>query len=66
MAVGDVLAMEEATWPNWASNKLSGGLSRAIAEFMRTEPQAFEVMGDFCDMFGPKATYNPNGYLRKA
>lgn len=42
-----------------------GGPNRAITEFMESEPGVFKVDEYYCDMFGPNATYAPNGYLRK-
>jgi cephalosporin hydroxylase len=66
MAPGDVLVMEDGNLAELGlEERYRGGPSRAIAEFMTAEPQSFEVMRELCDLFGPNATCNPNGYLRK-
>lgn len=66
MQKGDVLAMEDGNLVELGlSERYNGGPNRAIAEFFETNPDAFEVATDLCDMFGQNATYNPNGYLRK-
>jgi cephalosporin hydroxylase len=66
MATGDVLVMEDGNLAELGlEQRYRGGPSRALAEFMGEEPRSFEVIRDLCDMFGPNATYNPNGYLRK-
>jgi cephalosporin hydroxylase len=42
-----------------------GGPLRAINEFLKTHPE-FEIDRQWCDYFGQNATFNVNGYLRKA
>jgi cephalosporin hydroxylase len=66
MLTGDVLAIEDGVLEDLGlSSKYDGGPNRAIAEFLTTDPDSFEVATDMCDLFGFNATYNPNGYLRK-
>jgi cephalosporin hydroxylase len=66
MAAGDVLVMEDGNLAELGlEERYQGGPSRAIAEFMTHDPGRFEVLSSLCDLFGPNATYNPNGYLRK-
>ncbi|MBO0903073.1 CmcI family methyltransferase [Jiella sonneratiae] len=66
MEKGDVLAMEDGVLADLGlSEKYDGGPNRAIAEFFVARPDVFELAEDLCDMFGPNATYNPNGYLRR-
>jgi len=42
-----------------------GGPNKAIADFLASHPSVFEIGVEYCDMFGPNATYNPNGYLMR-
>ncbi len=66
MAAGDVLVMEDGNLAELGlEERYQGGPSRAIAEFMTHNPGRFEVLSSLCDLFGPNATNNPNGYLRK-
>ena len=66
MASGDVLVMEDGILAELGlKERYQGGPSRAIAEFMTEQPGEFEILRHYCDLFGPNATYNPNGYLRK-
>jgi cephalosporin hydroxylase len=62
----DVLVMEDGNVAELGlADRYDGGPSRAIATFMDEQPGAFAIMTEYCDMFGPNATYNPNGYLRR-
>lgn len=47
------------------SEQFGGGPNRAIKEFLVNHPNEFEIDREYCDMFGPNMTYNPNGYLKK-
>jgi cephalosporin hydroxylase len=42
----------------------NGGPVRAIEEFLGTNPQ-FSVDRTWCDFFGPNATFNVEGYLKR-
>ncbi|MCX6319489.1 MAG: CmcI family methyltransferase [Bacteroidetes bacterium] len=42
----------------------NGGPQRAIREFLQQET-SFETDRYWCDFFGPNATFNVNGYLKK-
>lgn len=66
MSKGDILVMEDGILDELnLSSAYQGGPNRAIREFLRDRPNQFEIMREYCDMFGKNATYNPNGYLRK-
>ena len=66
MAPGDILAMEDGILDELGlSERYEGGPNRAVEEFIAARPQSFAIAEDLCDMFGPNATYSPNGYLRK-
>lgn len=63
---GDVLILEDGIVDRLGrSRRYAGGPSRAIRTFLEEMPGIFEIATDLCDMFGPNATYNPNGYLRR-
>lgn len=67
MVAGDLLVMEDGNLKELGlEDQYNGGPSRAIKTFMVEEPGSFEIDRRLCDMFGPNATYNPNGYLRKS
>ncbi len=42
----------------------NGGPQRAVAEFLRSNNE-FEIERKWCDFFGPNATFNVNGYLKR-
>jgi cephalosporin hydroxylase len=66
MAPGDVLAIEDGVLDDLGlSARYDGGPNRAIADYLTAHPGEFRIMTELCDMFGPNATYNPNGYLCK-
>lgn len=66
MVTGDILAIEDGILDELGlSGKYNGGPNRALKEFFDNNPSDFDVIREYCDMFGPNATYNPNGYLRK-
>ena len=48
------------------TERYQGGPNRAIRTFFDETPDIFEIDTDLCDMFGPNATYAPNGYLRRS
>jgi cephalosporin hydroxylase len=63
---GEWLAMEDGVLAELGlSEKYSGGPNKAIAEFFAAHPQVFDLGFEYCDMFGPNATFNPNGYLKR-
>lgn len=66
MVPGDMLVIEDGVLADlgW-SERFKGGPNSAIAAYMSAHPGVFEIVEDYCDMYGPNATYNPNGYLRK-
>lgn len=66
MEPGDILAIEDGVLDELGmSDKYDGGPNRAISDYLTHHPDSFQVVTEFCDMFGTNATYNPNGYLRK-
>lgn len=66
LQAADLLVMEDGLLVELGvGDNYNGGPNRAIAEFMAAQPGVFEVDQALCDMFGPNATYAPNGYLRK-
>jgi cephalosporin hydroxylase len=63
---GEVLVIEDGVLDELGlSDKYGGGPNRALAEFLAESSARFEVMTDYCDMYGVNATYNPNAFLRK-
>jgi cephalosporin hydroxylase len=67
MAAGDLLVMEDGVLVELGfGERYHGGPNRAIEEFLEENPGIFSVDTALCDMFGPNATYAPNGYLRKS
>jgi len=63
---GEWLVMEDGSLSDMGlARKHHGGPNAAIAEFFAEYPGIFEIGTNYCDMFGPNATYNPNGYLRR-
>jgi cephalosporin hydroxylase len=66
MHSGEMLVMEDGLLVELGvGESYEGGPNRAIEEFFEANPGVFEVDESYCDMFGPNATYAPNGYLRK-
>jgi len=66
MRAGEMLVMEDGLLVELGvGENYEGGPNRAIEEFFEAKPGVFEVDEYYCDMFGPNATYAPNGYLRK-
>ena len=66
LAPGDVIIIEDGVLDELGmSAQFDGGPNRAVAEFMAASAGRFEPMLDYCDCYGPNATYNPNGFLRK-
>jgi len=64
---GEMLVIEDGVLSDLGlAREYSGGPNRAIADFFAHDPSAFEVVSDYTDTFGVNATYNPNGYLRRA
>lgn len=63
---GELLVIEDGVLEDLGlAHRYQGGPNLAISEFMRQEPETFDVAYEYTDMFGVNATYNPNGYLRK-
>lgn len=66
MVSGDLLVMEDGVLDELGlSDRYEGGPNRAIREYLAEHPGTFEIDTALCDMFGPNATYAPNGYLRR-
>ena len=66
MSSRDMLAMEDGNLVELGlGERYNGGPNRAIAEFFQENPGVFEVVEEYCDMYGPNVTYCPNGYLRR-
>ena len=63
---GEVLAMEDGILADLGmAGRYGGGPNRAIADFLTEHPEVYRIASRYCDMFGPNATYNPNGYLER-
>ncbi len=63
---GEWLAMEDGVLDELGlKEKFGGAPNQAIAQFLEAHPGVFEIGVEYCDMFGPNATYNPNGYLKR-
>ena len=46
------------------AGNFEGGPQKAVNEFLRTNDQ-FIIDRKYCDFFGPNATFNVNGYLKR-
>jgi FkbM family methyltransferase len=46
------------------ADRFNGGPRKAINEFLQTNSD-FVIDRNLCDFFGPNATFNPDGYLKK-
>lgn len=44
--------------------EFNGGPQKAIAAFLSRNPH-FQIDREYCDFFGPNATFNVNGYLKR-
>lgn len=65
MRAGDMLVVEDGVIDDLGrSDEYGGGPNRAVRDFLSRHPAVFAVAEEYCDMFGPNATFNPNGYLR--
>jgi cephalosporin hydroxylase len=63
---GEYLVIEDGVLADLGlGESFEGGPNRAISDFFAAHPDVYEIDARYCDMFGPNATYNPNGYLRK-
>jgi cephalosporin hydroxylase len=47
------------------ADRYGGGPGAAISEFLQRHPERYEVDRALCDHFGPNATWNVDGYLRR-
>jgi cephalosporin hydroxylase len=66
LRAGELLVIEDGILTDLGlSEQYAGGPRRAIADFFTKWPLAFEVVTEYTEMFGPNATYNPHGYLRR-
>lgn len=66
MQTGDLMVMQDGVLDELGlTERYQGGPSRAIAAFLDEAPDIFEIDTALCDMFGPNATFAPNGYLRR-
>lgn len=66
MEPGDVVVVEDGVLSELGlAERFSGGPSVALKQFLGEHPDAFEIMADYADFFGPNATYSPNGWLRR-
>jgi len=63
---GEVLVIEDGVLDDLGmSEQYDGGPNRALAEFLGDARCKFDVLTEYCDLYGLNATYNPNGFLRK-
>jgi cephalosporin hydroxylase len=63
---GDYLVIEDGILTDLGlGDNYQGGPNVAIDTFFRSNPDVFEIVVRYCDMFGYNATYNPNGYLQR-
>lgn len=70
MTTGDYIVIEDGisdSLPRSHLERNEGGPNRAIEEFLSSpEGRSFEIDSFYCDFFGQNATWNTNGYLRRA
>jgi len=66
MGKGDMIIIEDGILNELGlKSRYNGGPNRAIKKYLKTNRDVFEIVTEYCDMFGSNVTYNPNGYLRK-
>lgn len=63
---GSYLIVEDGIVTELGKEQLfNGGPQKAIREFL-THEKKFSIDRQWCDFFGPNATFNVNGYLKKS
>lgn len=67
MLPGDYLLIEDGVIEDQgAAWRYGGGPNLAVHDFFRDNPDTFILDTHYNDFFGVNASFNPNGYLRKA
>ena len=65
---GDYIVIEDGvvgSLPGEEYERYENGPTRALAAFLATRGNDYEVDTALCDFFGTNVTYNPNGWLRR-
>jgi len=68
MIAGDYIIVEDgivADLPEERFAKYQDGPNRAVAEFLSSNPQTFNIAHEYCDLFGHNVTFAPNGWIRR-
>jgi cephalosporin hydroxylase len=63
---GDYLIVEDGNLVHMGwGDEYAGGPLAALRTFLAEAGQRYEIDRDRCDFYGPNATWNPEGYLRR-
>ena len=68
MQPGDYIVVEDGIVADLTAERYrdyQDGPNRAISEVFETNPDAFEIDTDLCDLFGHNVTFAPNAWLRR-
>lgn len=68
LAAGDYIVVEDGVVSQLPADKYGryeNGPNRAVADFLAAHAADYEIDVALCDRYGPNATYNPNGWLRR-
>lgn len=68
LKVGDYIIIEDGVVSQLPAEKYGryeNGPNRAVADFLAAHAADYEIDASLCDRYGPNATYNPNGWLRR-
>lgn len=68
LSVGDYIVIEDGIVSDMAGPqyaRFADGPNRAVAEFLRSNANRYEIDASLCDFFGHNVTYSPNGWLKR-
>jgi cephalosporin hydroxylase len=68
LKTGDTIVVEDgslAFMPKEHYGIFESGPNRAVEQFLREHPEAYEIDTALCDHYGYNVTWNPNGWLRR-
>jgi cephalosporin hydroxylase len=65
MHSGEYIIVEDTCVGEMGAKDWDEQPGKAIDEFLRERPNAYEIDARYCDQYGRNVTSNPNGYLRK-
>jgi cephalosporin hydroxylase len=68
LEAGDHIVVEDGVVGQLSGHhyrQYENGPNRAVADFLSSYGDHYEIVVDLCDRFGHNVTYNPNGWLRR-